>query len=93
LELVEADLECAEHWPKAVAGCSAIPHVASPWPIVADEGTIRTAVEGTMNVLRAAAECREVRKVVMTSSCAAIMVVGIKGLLSISFCKRWPSQP
>lgn len=73
LELVEADLECADHWAPVIRGCTSILHVASPWPIVADASTIRTAVDGTMNVLRAAAECGgSVRKVVMTSSCAAI---------------------
>ncbi|VDN22800.1 unnamed protein product [Gongylonema pulchrum] len=92
LELVEADLECAEHWHRNVAvhasvrllfesvylrfsavdGCTYILHIASPWPIVADETTIAVATNGTLNVLRAAAECRTVRKIVLTSSCAAV---------------------
>ena len=67
-------MECADHWPRVVRGCTAILHVASPWPIVANETTIRTAVDGTMNVLRAAtaAEGKGVKKIVLTSSCAAI---------------------
>lgn len=72
LELVEADLTTPEDWPRAVQGCTFILHVASPWPIVADESTIRTAVEGTMNVLKAAASTPSVRKIVLTSSCSAI---------------------
>uniref|UniRef100_A0AC34F2P5 NAD-dependent epimerase/dehydratase domain-containing protein n=1 Tax=Panagrolaimus sp. ES5 TaxID=591445 RepID=A0AC34F2P5_9BILA len=72
LELVEADLERPEEWPSIVDGCTYILHVASPWPIVADEKTISIAVNGTMTVLRAASKCSSVKKVVLTSSCAAI---------------------
>uniref|UniRef100_A0A914ZPE2 NAD-dependent epimerase/dehydratase domain-containing protein n=1 Tax=Parascaris univalens TaxID=6257 RepID=A0A914ZPE2_PARUN len=72
LELVEADLQCREHWPSAIEGCDYILHVASPWPIVADENTITVAVEGTENVLKVAATVPTVKKVVLTSSCAAI---------------------
>uniref|UniRef100_A0A158R515 3Beta_HSD domain-containing protein n=1 Tax=Syphacia muris TaxID=451379 RepID=A0A158R515_9BILA len=69
LELVEADLEFEEEW---LRDCDYVLHVASPWPIVADERTITVAVNGTMNVVRAVAKCGTVRKVVVTSSCAAI---------------------
>ncbi|CAD5232237.1 unnamed protein product [Bursaphelenchus xylophilus] len=72
LELVEADLMNAEDWPEAIEGCSHILHVASPWPIVADESTIQTAVTGTLNVLKAASKNRKIKKVVLTSSCAAV---------------------
>ncbi|VDK79735.1 unnamed protein product [Litomosoides sigmodontis] len=72
LELVEADLECPDHWPRAVEGCTYIMHIASPWPIVADERTIEIAKGGTLNVLKAAAQCCTIRKIVLTSSTAAI---------------------
>ncbi|KIH47977.1 oxidoreductase, short chain dehydrogenase/reductase family protein, partial [Ancylostoma duodenale] len=72
LELIEADLMNEEDWPRAVAGCTFILHVASPWPIVADESTIKTAVDGTLHVLRAASMEPSVRKVVLTSSCSAV---------------------
>ncbi|VDM16705.1 unnamed protein product [Wuchereria bancrofti] len=72
LELVEADLECPDHWPKAIEGCTYIMHIASPWPIVADETTIRIAKNGTLNVLKAATQCSTVQKIVLTSSTAAI---------------------
>uniref|UniRef100_A0A1I7XCR9 Epimerase domain-containing protein n=1 Tax=Heterorhabditis bacteriophora TaxID=37862 RepID=A0A1I7XCR9_HETBA len=77
LHIVEADLLKAEDWDRVTLGCSFILHIASPWPIVADESTIRTAVEGTLNVLTAASHHPEVRKVVLTSSCAAVN--GING--------------
>ncbi|VDD88733.1 unnamed protein product [Enterobius vermicularis] len=72
LELVEADLECPEHWPSVCDGCDYILHVASPWPIVADEKVIGVAVNGTINVLKAAATYRRIKKIVLTSSCSAV---------------------
>lgn len=72
LELVEADLMDDTCWKKAVAGCDYVLHVASPFPIVSDESCIDTAVEGTMNVLKAIAADGNVRKLVLTSSCAAV---------------------
>lgn len=72
LELVEADLMNTECWEGVVSGCDFVLHVASPFPIVADEKCITTAVEGTLNVLRAVAKCGTVKKVVLTSSCAAV---------------------
>uniref|UniRef100_A0A915EDG8 NAD-dependent epimerase/dehydratase domain-containing protein n=1 Tax=Ditylenchus dipsaci TaxID=166011 RepID=A0A915EDG8_9BILA len=72
LELVEADLNKADSWTSAVEGCQYVFHVASPFPIVADENIVKTAIEGTLNVLKACASSTTVKKVVMTSSCAAI---------------------
>uniref|UniRef100_A0A914D2X2 NAD-dependent epimerase/dehydratase domain-containing protein n=1 Tax=Acrobeloides nanus TaxID=290746 RepID=A0A914D2X2_9BILA len=73
LELVEADLEKADTWPRVVESCDYVLHVASPFPPVGDENTIRTALDGTLNVLKACAKCHSVKKVVLTSSIAAIM--------------------
>ncbi|CAI5455266.1 unnamed protein product [Caenorhabditis angaria] len=72
LELVEADLLDEHCWKKAISGCDFVLHVASPFPIISDEKCITTAVEGTLNVLRAIADDGNVRKVVLTSSCAAV---------------------
>ncbi|KJH41674.1 hypothetical protein DICVIV_12344 [Dictyocaulus viviparus] len=72
LELVEADIENPLDWPRVMKGCSFVLHVASPWPVVADSKTIRTAVEGTLNILRTASTISSIKKVVITSSCAAI---------------------
>ena len=75
LELVEADLMNEESWKEAVRGCSYVYHVASPFPpqIPRDENEIIVpAVEGTLNVLKACAELGTVKRVVLTSSIAAI---------------------
>ena len=74
-ELVTADLESDEGWAEAVAGCEYVLHVASPFPLEdpADEDElIRPAVQGTLRVLRACAASGTVRRVVLTSSVAAV---------------------
>jgi nucleoside-diphosphate-sugar epimerase len=76
LEFVEADLGSDAGWATAVAGCDCVWHLASPAPAQApkDESElIRPAVDGTLRVLRAAADAGTVRRVVMTSSTAAIV--------------------
>ena len=75
LDFVEADLLREELWPQVVAGCKYVCHVASPFPseVPRDPDTIiKPAVEGTLLVLRAAAKDGHVRRVVLTSSVAAI---------------------
>lgn len=75
LEFVEADLLKEDTWLPAVAGCQYICHVASPFPleIPNDPDTIiKPAVEGTLAVLKAAVADGNVKRVVLTSSLAAI---------------------
>uniref|UniRef100_A0A914E0B0 NAD-dependent epimerase/dehydratase domain-containing protein n=1 Tax=Acrobeloides nanus TaxID=290746 RepID=A0A914E0B0_9BILA len=73
LELVEADLLESNSWPKAVDSCDYVLHVASPLQLVADANTIKTAVEGTLNVLKACSKCNTVKKIVLTSSVSSII--------------------
>ena len=74
LEFAFADLSRDEGWRQAVQGCAFVLHVASPLPQVqpanADE-LIVPAREGTLRVLEAARHAK-VRRVVLTSSFAAI---------------------
>jgi dihydroflavonol-4-reductase len=75
LEFVEADLLSDDRWAKAVDGCSAVLHVASPFPSSQpkDESVlIRPAVDGTLRVLRAASAAG-VPRFVQTSSMVAVM--------------------
>jgi nucleoside-diphosphate-sugar epimerase len=74
LAFAAADLERDAGWPEAVAGCDFVLHVASPFPptVPKDENElIKPAREGALRVLRAA-RAANVRRVVMTSSFAAI---------------------
>lgn len=74
LEFIEADLTKDDNWDEAVKGCEYVLHVASPFPPgePKDENElIRPAVDGTLRVLKAAHKAK-VKRVVMTSSFAAI---------------------
>jgi len=66
------DLEADAGWPEAVSGCDFVLHIASPLGTgAANEGAlVDTAREGTLRVLRAAANAGA-RRVVLTSSTAA----------------------
>ena len=75
LDFVAARLDSDEGWAEAVADCAFVLHVASPnppaLPLHEDE-IIRPAVDGTLRVLRAAAESGTVSRVVLTSSSLAV---------------------
>eukprot|EP00469_Lotharella_globosa_P003609 CAMPEP_0167791286 /NCGR_PEP_ID=MMETSP0111_2-20121227/11844_1 /TAXON_ID=91324 /ORGANISM="Lotharella globosa, Strain CCCM811" /LENGTH=376 /DNA_ID=CAMNT_0007683923 /DNA_START=87 /DNA_END=1217 /DNA_ORIENTATION=+ len=77
LELVALDLlkSGPEGFEAAVAGCTYVLHTASPYPLSSpktEDELVRPAVEGTLSVLRACAATPSVKRVVVTSSCAAI---------------------
>jgi nucleoside-diphosphate-sugar epimerase len=75
LQFVEADLSADDGWERAVAGCTHVLHVASPFPPTEpahEDELIRPAVDGTLRVLQACADSGTVKRVVLTSSTAAI---------------------
>jgi nucleoside-diphosphate-sugar epimerase len=75
VELVEADLTSDDGWDSAVAGATYVLHVASPFPAIEpdhEDELIRPAVDGTLRVLKAAANAGTVKRVVLTSSVAAV---------------------
>ena len=65
-------------FPRAVEGCTGIMHMASPFPdlittTVTEEELLKPAKEGTLVVLKAAAaHTATVKRVVVTSSFAAV---------------------
>ncbi len=74
LEFVTASLDDDAGWAAAVADCDTVLHVASPFPATPpanEQDLIEPAVQGTLRVLRAAAAAG-VRRVVLTSSVAAV---------------------
>lgn len=69
-----ADLLSDDGWDAAVAGCSFVMHVASPFPLNHTKNSdevIRPAREGALRVLKAATRAG-VKRVVLTSSVVAI---------------------
>lgn len=74
IPIVEADLASDEGWEDAVAGCTYVQHVASPFPAETPkhaDDLIIPARDGALRVLKAAKKAG-VKRVVMTSSMAAI---------------------
>lgn len=75
IDFVETDLTKDEGWDRAVADCSYVLHVASPFPPKApkhEDELIIPAREGTLRVLRAAKRVGTVKRIVLTSSVAAV---------------------
>ena len=75
LTFAQADLEADSGWNEAVAGCTHVLHIASPFPAKQprdEQQLIRPAVQGTLRVLRAAVAAR-VERLVQTSSMVAVM--------------------
>lgn len=75
LELVQGDLLSEGSFDQAAQGCDAALHTASPYVLdVTDpqRDLVDPAVKGTENVLRACARSATMRRVVVTSSMAAI---------------------
>ena len=73
-DVVTADLTRDSGWAAAVEGCDYVMHVASPLPNetpTSEDELIRPAVDGTLRVLRAAADAG-VKRVILTSSIAAV---------------------
>lgn len=76
LELVEADLLDEASLSNAIKGADIVVHTASPFyylkPGEPEDNIIKPAVEGTLSVGRA---CRDhkIKKLVVTSSCAAVL--------------------
>lgn len=74
-ELFEADLLKKGSFTEAMKGCELVIHAASPFFINfknAQKELIEPALEGTRNVLETVNETPTVKRVVQTSSCAAI---------------------
>ncbi len=71
----QADLLEPGSYREAMAGCQVVFHTASPFKLGVEdpqEDLVDPAVKGTRNVLEEATRTPSVRRVVLTSSCAAI---------------------
>ena len=75
LELVEADLVEPGAFDEAVVGCEYVIHTASPYVLDVEDpqrDLVDPAVQGTLSVLESAAKTTAVKRVVLTSSFAAV---------------------
>ncbi len=75
LELWEANLTTENSFDEVVKGCDAVIHMASPFVLDTknpQENLINPALKGTENVLNAATKSGTVKRIVLTSSIAAV---------------------
>jgi dihydroflavonol-4-reductase len=75
LRVVALDLSSDSGWDAAMDGVDVLMHTASPFPLAQpknEQDTIRPAVDGAMRAVKAA-RAAGISRVIMTSSCAAIM--------------------
>ncbi len=76
LSIFEADLMKKDSFFEAMQGCELVIHMASPFFVVgikdAMKDLIEPAKDGTANVLNSVNQTASVKRVVLTSSCAAI---------------------
>lgn len=74
LKVFEADLENDAGWAEACAGCDAVAHVASPFPLTVPKHPDELVIPARAGALRALKFAHEagVRRFVLTSSAAAI---------------------
>jgi len=74
LEFAFLDLTKDEGWTEAMVGCDVLMHTASPFPLAEPKDPqelIRPAVDGTLRAMTAALAAG-IKRVILTSSCAAI---------------------
>lgn len=91
IAFVDADLSSDAGWDDAVLNCDFVQHVASPFPAVHPKDEmelIRPARDGALRVLKAA-KAAGVKRVVMTSSMAAIAYGHGDGRAEISDETMW----
>ena len=76
LEIVEADLMQQHAFIEAMQGCELVIHTASPFKVGKIKNPemelVTPALEGTQNVLQAANQTQTIKRIVLTSSVAAI---------------------
>jgi dihydroflavonol-4-reductase len=83
IEMVVANLQSDDGWTEAAAGCDFVLHTASPIGKVfnqskkKDAEAIKAAKEGTLRAVRAAAASGTCKRVVVTSSIAAVQPPGL----------------
>ncbi|KAK4278648.1 hypothetical protein QN277_016469 [Acacia crassicarpa] len=96
LQLIKANLLEEGSFDQAVEGCEGVFHTASPVALnVKDPQTalIDPAVKGTLNVLKSCAKSPSVKRVILTSSVAAVLYNGKPLTSEVVVDETWFSNP
>lgn len=95
LHLFEADLLVEGSFDYAVSGCEGVFHTASPvnFDVKDPQGDVLDpAIKGTLNVLSSCKKCPSVRRVVLTSSMAAVAYSGKSRTSEVVIDESWFSD-
>ncbi|KAJ0953705.1 putative cinnamyl-alcohol dehydrogenase [Helianthus annuus] len=96
LSLFEANLSVEGSFDSAVNGCVCVFHTASPVTFSVDDPKaqlIDPAVKGTLSVLKSAAKVQSLKRVVLTSSMAAVVVRSGQPEHGFVMDETWFSDP
>ncbi|KAM1363663.1 hypothetical protein ACFX15_028015 [Malus domestica] len=96
LHLFKADLLEEGSFDTAVDGCQGVFHTASPVQFSATDPQaeiVEPAVKGTLNVLKSCAKFTTVKRVVLTSSMASVIMSGKPLTSDVVFDETWYSDP
>ncbi|KAI9078279.1 hypothetical protein K1719_039781 [Acacia pycnantha] len=96
LSLIKANLSEEGSFESAVEGCDGVFHTASPVSLSAKDPQgelIEPAVKGTLNVLKSCAKSPSVKRVVLTSSMAAVSCNGKPLTSDVIVDETWFSDP
>ncbi|RZC73266.1 hypothetical protein C5167_048746 [Papaver somniferum] len=102
LHIFNADLAKLTSFDEAIDGCVGVFHVAYPINIEeneADDATVKTLVDGSLDILRACLKSKTVKRVVYTSTAAAVLAnkTGLQEMdenswSDIEFCRNYKIQ-
>ncbi|KAI4299243.1 hypothetical protein L6164_032720 [Bauhinia variegata] len=82
LKIFGADLTDEEKFDAPIAGCEIVFHVATPVNFASEDpenDMIKPAIQGVLNVLKACARSKSVKRVILTSSAAAVSLNTLEG--------------
>ncbi|KAI6703949.1 hypothetical protein NL676_013085 [Syzygium grande] len=92
LKIFRADLTDELSFDAPIAGCDLVFHVATPVNFASQDpenDMIKPAIQGVLNVLKACAKAKTVKRVVLTSSAAAVSINNIQETGLVMDEKNW----
>ncbi|KAL5579177.1 hypothetical protein UlMin_011619 [Ulmus minor] len=92
LKIFGADLTDEGSFDAPIAGCEYVFHVATPVNFASEDpenDMIKPAIQGVLNVLKACVKAKTVKRVVLTSSAAAVSINTLNGTGLVMDEKSW----
>ncbi|KAK4858068.1 hypothetical protein QYF36_010519 [Acer negundo] len=92
LKIFGADLTNEGSFDVPVVGCDIVFHVATPVNFASQDpenDMIKPAIKGVLNVLKACVKAKSVKRVILTSSAAAVSINTLKGTGLVMDEKNW----